>query len=52
MKILVGTLYSGENEFEECVASIQKQSIKGFEHLVVQDKTQVERLIDFCFKHS
>jgi len=42
MKILVGTLYSGENEFEECVASIQKQSIKGFEHLVVQDKPNRE----------
>lgn len=34
MKFFVGTLYSGENEFEECVTSIQNQSYKKFEHFV------------------
>jgi hypothetical protein len=37
MKIYVGTLYSGENEFEECVASIQSQSYKNFDHFVFKN---------------
>ena len=36
-RILVGTLYSGENEFEECVASIKKQSYQNFEPLVIRN---------------
>ena len=37
MKLFIGTLYSGENEFEDCLASIQNQSYKNFEHFVFRD---------------
>ena len=37
MKIYVGTLYSGENEFEECVAAIRSQTYKNFDHYVFKD---------------
>jgi len=36
MRILVGTLYTVENEFEECVASIRRQTYQDFEHLVIR----------------
>jgi hypothetical protein len=36
MRILVGTLYTIENEFEECCASIRAQTHQNFEHLVIQ----------------
>ena len=42
MRILVGTLYSGENEFDECVASIKQQTYKEFEHLIIQDRPNRE----------
>lgn len=37
MKIYVGTLYSGEYEFDECVASIQSQTYKNFDHFIFRD---------------
>lgn len=37
MKIFVGTLYSGENEFDECVSSIQSQSYQNYEHFVYKN---------------
>ena len=37
MNILVGTLYCGENEYSECVGSLQKQTHKSWEHFVIQD---------------
>ncbi|MDD3472005.1 MAG: hypothetical protein PHS86_04405 [Syntrophaceae bacterium] len=37
MKIFVGTLYSGENEFEECVTSIQNQNYQNYEHFVFKN---------------
>jgi len=37
MKIYVGTLYSGENEFDECVAAIQSQTYKNFDHFVFKN---------------
>ena len=40
MRILVGTLYSGENEFEECLAAIQSQTYHNFDHLVIKDLPQ------------
>ena len=36
MRILVGTLYTIENEFAECCASIKAQTHQNFEHLVIQ----------------
>lgn len=42
MKILVGTLYSGENEYEECLAAIRSQSFQNFDHLVIKDLPQHE----------
>jgi len=34
MRIYVGTLYAGENEFDECVAAIKRQTHRNFEHFV------------------
>lgn len=34
MRIYVGTLYTIENDFDECVASIKKQTYRNFEHFV------------------
>ena len=42
MRILVGTLYSGEKEFDDCLASIQKQTYKNFEHLIIRDLANSE----------
>jgi len=36
MRILVGTLYTIENEFDECVAAIQSQTYRNFEHVVIK----------------
>ena len=36
MRILVGTLYSIENEFEECLEGIRQQTYRDFEHFVIQ----------------
>ncbi len=37
MRIFVGTLYSGENEFEECVASINRQKEVDYQHFVFKN---------------
>jgi len=37
MKIFVGTLKTIENEFGECVASIERQTYQNFEHFVFED---------------
>jgi len=42
MRILVGTLYTIENEFEECCRSIQQQSHQDFEHFVIRNKPNKE----------
>lgn len=34
MRLFIGTLYTVENEFEECVASIKKQTHQNYEHFV------------------
>lgn len=34
-RIFVCTLYSGENEFEECLASLQKQAYTNWEHKII-----------------
>lgn len=34
MRILVGTLHTIENEFDECIAAIQRQTHRNFEHRV------------------
>ena len=41
-KILVGTLYSGENEFEECLTSIRNQTHQDFEHFIYKNLPNVE----------
>ena len=41
-KILVGTLFSGENEFDECLASIRKQSFTNYDHLIIENKPELE----------
>lgn len=42
MKVLVGTLYSGENEFEECQAAIRSQVGVSFEQLIIRNKPELE----------
>ncbi len=42
MRVLVGTLYSGENEYEDCLAAIQKQADVKFEHIVIKNKPELE----------
>ena len=37
MRILVGTLYTIENELEECLAAIKSQTHPDFESFVLQD---------------
>lgn len=55
MKILVGTLYSGENEYDECVNSIKKQKGVKYEHFVVRNlpnKIAHEALYNRFMDHS
>lgn len=42
MKLLVGTLYCGENEYEECVAAIQSQSYTNFDHMTIANLPELE----------
>ena len=37
MRAFVGTLYSGENELEECLASIRMQTLTNYEHQVIRN---------------
>ena len=37
MRVLVGTLFSGENEFEECKRSLRNQSFTNFDHVVFKN---------------
>lgn len=41
-KVLVGTLYSGENEFEECLAAIRSQTFQNFDHIIIENLPQHE----------
>ena len=36
MKLYVGVLYSGENEFDACIESIESQDYKDFEYFVIK----------------
>lgn len=38
VKVMVGTLFSGENEFEECRKSIQNQSYTNLEHKIISNQ--------------
>jgi hypothetical protein len=42
MHIYVGTLYSGENEFADCVTSIEAQSYNNYRHFVIKGLPQKE----------
>lgn len=43
MKVLIITLYSGENEFEQCINSVNKQVCSFcFEHVFIKNKTNQE----------
>ena len=42
MNIFVGTLYSGENEYEECLASIQAQTYRKFDHFIFEHLPKLE----------
>jgi len=37
MKLLVGTLYTNENEFEECCRSINEQTYKNYDHFIIRN---------------
>jgi len=51
MRVLVGTLYSGENEFDECVAAIKGQTFTDFDHLVIRNlpKREAHRVLFTSF---
>ena len=36
-RVLVGILYCGENEFDECINSIQRQELVGVDYFVVEN---------------
>jgi hypothetical protein len=42
MRIFVGTLHTIENEFEECVASIQRQTYTNFQHFIFEHLSNKE----------
>jgi hypothetical protein len=42
MKLLVGTLYTIENEFDECRRSIQRQTYTNYDHIVIKDLPKKE----------
>jgi hypothetical protein len=42
MRILIGTLYVNENEFEECVASIRQQTYQEIEHFIIEGLSKHE----------
>lgn len=59
-RIYVGTLYSNENEFEDCVRSIQQQTYQHFDHYIFKNlpnkeahvalfKSFVERAKEYAF---
>ena len=37
MRIFVGTLYSGENEFDDCVSSIKQQTYQNYSHFIFKN---------------
>ncbi len=41
-KIFVGTLYSGENELDECCERINRQTYRNFEHFIYRDLSNKE----------
>jgi hypothetical protein len=42
MRILAGTLYTIENEFEDCCRSIRNQTYKNYDHLVIRNLPKKE----------
>jgi len=36
LRVLIGTLYSGENEFDRCIASVRAQTYDKYEHLIIE----------------
>ncbi len=42
MKLLVGTLYCGENEYEECVNAIRAQTFQNFDHITFENLPELE----------
>jgi len=41
-KILVGTLFSGENEYDACLEAIRKQSFQNFDHMLIENLPELE----------
>lgn len=42
MRLYIGTLYSNENEFDECVRSIEAQNYRNFEHFIFKSLPKKE----------
>jgi len=42
VKLLVGTLYCGENEYEECVSAIRAQTFQNFDHITIENLPELE----------
>lgn len=51
IKIMVGVLYSGENEYEECVNSIKKQTYTDYDLLKIEflPKLEAHKLLYYSF---
>lgn len=41
-RILVGTLFSGENEYADCLHSIHKQTFKNYDHIIIENLPELE----------
>lgn len=55
MKVLVGTLFSGENEFKKCCDSVNSQTFRSFEHMIIEGLSASEahqKLFHFFMEHS
>lgn len=54
-RVLVLTLYSGENEIEECLSALDSQSFQNYDHLVISNfpkKEAHDLLYTECMEHS
>ena len=47
MRLFVGTLYAGENEFEECVDSVKRQKGVAFDHIIFNQRILLHAAYNF-----
>ena len=55
MKLLIGTIYSGENELDECLKSIHAQRYTNYDHILIENLPKREahhRLYKTFLEHA